>query len=86
MTSGGAAPRTPTRPAGGAASTPASASASKALENAPLTAEPRNVMGAWREYSEKGKNIQVRDWIRALERDGKDKLGLYKAYNMQTRP
>lgn len=43
-------------------------------------------MGAWREYSEKGKNIQVRDWIRALERDGKDKLGLYKAYNMQTRP
>lgn len=85
MTDAAAGPRTPTRPAGGAASTPTSAAASKAPENRPLTAEPRNTMGTWREYSEKGKNIQLRDWIKVLERDNKDALALYKAREMQRR-
>lgn len=86
MTGGASSPRTPTRPAGGAASTPASAAGSKAPEDAPLTAEPRNVMGTWRESGEKGKNIQLRDWIHALERDRRDELSLMKARNMQRRP
>lgn len=83
MTGGTSTPRAAARPAGGSASTPASAATPKAPENVALTAEPRSVMGSWREYSEKGKNIQMRDWITVLERDGKDQLALYKAYNLQ---
>lgn len=86
MTGGASTPKTPSRASLGGPGTPASAATPKAPENVSLTAEPRNQMGAWRENTEKGKNIQIRDWITALERDGKDQLALYKAYNLQSRP
>lgn len=74
MSAGGGAssPRTPSRAAGGAQGTPASATTSKAPEKTNLTPEPRNKMGSWREFSEKGKNIQLRDWVEVLERDGRE--------------
>jgi len=35
--------------------------------------------GDWREDGPKGKGVQVRDWIEALEADGKEKKSLVKA-------
>lgn len=81
MTGGGGAPKTPVRATGGGASTPTSATTPKPPENVSLTPKPKYEMGAWREYSDKGKNIQVRDLVSALERDGKDPIALYKARN-----
>ncbi|CAN8103326.1 unnamed protein product [Discula destructiva] len=84
MTPSTSTPRTPARASGGPAGTPASAAAPQAPENVRLTAEPRTVIGQWRETNERGTNIQIRDWITALERDGKaDQVTMYKAYNMQ---
>jgi len=36
-------------------------------EAAPLTGEGRNRLGLWREDKEKARNIQLRDWIAAVE-------------------
>ncbi|KAK7746662.1 hypothetical protein SLS53_001847 [Cytospora paraplurivora] len=81
MSMGGNTPSTPTRAAGAStAGTPVSATAPKAPENKSLTQEGRYKLGSWREYSEKGKNIQLRDWVTVLERDGREKLALQKAY------
>lgn len=54
--------------------------AAKAPENTNLTQEGRRTMGMWREYGEKGKNIQLRDLVVALERDGREKTALQRAY------
>lgn len=45
-----------------------------------LTTEGRNRLGTWREDKEKGKNIQLRDWITVLERDGREVQLLQQAY------
>ncbi|KAJ3490889.1 hypothetical protein NLG97_g5695 [Lecanicillium saksenae] len=45
-----------------------------------LTTEGRNRLGTWREDKEKGKNIQLRDWITVLERDGREGPALQQAY------
>lgn len=45
-----------------------------------LTTEGRNRLGTWREDKEKGKNIQLRDWISVLERDGREAAALQRAY------
>ncbi|KAK6332097.1 hypothetical protein TWF718_002631 [Orbilia javanica] len=37
-------------------------------------------MGEWSEQGEKGKGIQIRDWIQALELDGRETRTLQKAY------
>lgn len=80
MTGGASnSPRTPARTSGAAPGTPASAVTPKAPENTALTPEPRTKMGSWREYSEKGKNIQMRDWISVLERDRREALALAEA-------
>lgn len=80
--SGGAAStaRTPARGPGATGTAGSGAGSQKAPENTNLTPEPRNKMGSWRESSEKGKKIQLRDWTAALERDGRDQLALQKAY------
>lgn len=86
MQGGATAPRTPARAPGSSAGTPASAvAAAKAPESSRPTPDSRSAqMGVWRETSEKGKNIQIRDWITALELDGRvDALTIYKAYGMQ---
>lgn len=48
--------------------------------NLALTTEGRNRLGTWREDKEKGKNIQLRDWITVLERDGREAQPLQQAY------
>ncbi|PFH55841.1 hypothetical protein XA68_17525 [Ophiocordyceps unilateralis] len=45
-----------------------------------LTTEGRNRLGTWREDREKGKMIQLRDWITVLERDGRGSKALSSAY------
>lgn len=80
MSMGANTPATPNRPTGAAPGTPVPTTAAKAPENKSLTQEGRYKLGSWREYSEKGKNIQLRDWVTVLERDGREKLALQKAY------
>jgi len=46
----------------------------------PLTTESRNRLGQWREDKEKGKNIQLRDWVAVLEEDGRESQALQRAY------
>ncbi len=48
--------------------------------NMALTTEGRNRLGTWREDKEKGKNIQLRDWVSVLERDGREGRALQRAY------
>ncbi|KAL3424500.1 hypothetical protein PVAG01_03781 [Phlyctema vagabunda] len=45
-----------------------------------LTSEGARRLGTWREDHEKGKNIQLRDWITVLEDDGREKRALQLAY------
>lgn len=45
-----------------------------------LTADGARRLGTWREDKEKGKGIQIRDWITVLEEDGHEKKALQKAY------
>ncbi|KAG5953492.1 hypothetical protein E4U53_005383 [Claviceps sorghi] len=45
-----------------------------------MTTEGRNRLGTWREDKEKGKNIQLRDWVVVLERDGREAKALQQAY------
>jgi hypothetical protein len=58
--------------------TPGGAVASSAPEK--LTADGARRLGTWREDKEKGKGIQIRDWITVLEEDGHEKKALQKAY------
>lgn len=76
MTGGAGGPRTPSRATGGAPGTPTAASTPKAPEITALTPEPRTRMGSWRETSEKGQNIQLRDLLAVMERDGRDKQAI----------
>ncbi|ORY56923.1 uncharacterized protein BCR38DRAFT_355398 [Pseudomassariella vexata] len=46
----------------------------------PLTQASANHLGQFRETSEKGKNIQLRDWIHVLEERGTDIKALQEAY------
>ncbi|SPO05664.1 related to tpa inducible protein [Cephalotrichum gorgonifer] len=50
-------------------------------ENIPLTTESRTRLGNWREDKEKGRGIQLRDWVAALEAEGVDGTVLQKAYD-----
>lgn len=77
---GGSGANTPSRntPGPGKGTTgPSGAPATAAL---PMTTEGRNRLGTWREDKEKGKNIQLRDWVTVLERDGREPRALQKAY------
>ncbi len=46
-----------------------------------LTTEGRTRIGTWREDGEKGKSIQLRDWVMVLEKDAKDVKALEVAYD-----
>ena len=46
-----------------------------------FTTEGRNRLGTWREDREKGRGIQLRDWVTVLERDGREAAFLQHAYN-----
>lgn len=49
--------------------------------NHALTTEGRNRLGTWREDKEKGRNIQMRDWVAVLERDGRELKALCTAHS-----
>ena len=58
--------------------TPAGGVASAVPER--LTADGVRRLGTWREDKEKGRGIQIRDWLMVLESDGREKRALQKAY------
>ncbi|GKT47178.1 uncharacterized protein ColSpa_07359 [Colletotrichum spaethianum] len=75
--SGASTPRmgTPGKPGGAAASGPPPPA------NHALTVEGRARLGNWREDKEKGKNIQLRDWVAALEGDEIELRAMQAAYD-----
>lgn len=78
---GGSGTATPTKSApGGAKGGPGGVPGSPAPGNMALTTEGRNRLGTWREDKEKGRKIQLRDWVVALERDGREARALQRAY------
>lgn len=85
MTGGGSGANTPKGGAGGgktgggtpAPGTPAVPSQSILTVEGSAARRP----GAWREDKDKGKNIQLRDWVSALEEDGVEIRALQRAYN-----
>lgn len=78
---GGSGTSTPTRNAPGPGkSSGGGTGAAAAPANIALTTEGRNRLGTWREDKEKGKNIQLRDWVAVLERDGREPRALQRAY------
>lgn len=46
----------------------------------PALVAKQNRLGDWREDGEKGRGIQIRDWIAVHERDGREKKSLARAY------
>jgi ribosomal protein S11 len=82
MTAGGSGASTPNRP--NTPGTPGLASAhagAKAQEEARLTKDGKYKLGSWREYtSSQGKNVQLRDWVAALDMDGLDPRSRQAAY------
>lgn len=84
MTGGGSGANTPKSSglAGKTGSTPAPGTPAAPTQSV-LTVEgsASRRPGAWREDKDKGKNIQLRDWIMALEGDGIEIQALQRAYN-----
>ncbi|CAM1504180.1 Fc.00g017710.m01.CDS01 [Cosmosporella sp. VM-42] len=77
---GGSGTSTPTRNTGGAGKGGGAGAGAAAPANMALTTEGRNRLGTWREDKEKGRNIQLRDWVSVLERDGREPKALQRAY------
>ncbi|KAK2600143.1 hypothetical protein QQS21_005088 [Conoideocrella luteorostrata] len=78
---GGSGASTPTRGAPGLSSKGINGTPGTPTPGNPaLTTEGRNRLGTWREDKEKGKNIQLRDWVVVLERDGREGRALQQAY------
>ncbi|KAL2759390.1 hypothetical protein ACRALDRAFT_1074298 [Sodiomyces alcalophilus JCM 7366] len=80
MTGGGSGASTPKGGLPGKGGTPSANS--PAPGPAALTADGSSHRrpGAWREDKEKGKDIQLRDWVAALEADGLEVEALQRAY------
>jgi len=79
---GGSGASTPGRTASQADATAASSPGGGKQSDKPaaLTPDGRSRLGTFREDTEKGKNIQLRDWVVVLEMDGKDRKALQDAY------
>lgn len=77
---GGSGTSTPTKPTPGGGKGPGGTPGTPGPGNPSLTTEGRNRLGTWREDKEKGRNIQLRDWVVALERDGREVKALHHAY------
>lgn len=75
------------KPSSGTATPKAAAEPEKTADVASIAAATEEAAkkvptwGDWREDDVHGKGIQLRDWVLVLERDGKDKKALEKAYN-----
>ncbi|KAI1417977.1 hypothetical protein F5Y13DRAFT_150258 [Hypoxylon sp. FL1857] len=82
----GSGASTPRHSTVGAPGTPGStASAAKKAAQGPLTKPGVTQLGQFREDSEKGKNIQLRDWVVVLEERGFDARSLQQAYDILDR-
>ncbi|CZT23897.1 uncharacterized protein RCC_09612 [Ramularia collo-cygni] len=68
-------------PASGTATPMVDAGSATSLPVAAPKAEKMPTWGDWREDNINGKAIQLRDWIRILDRDGKEKKALQSALN-----
>ncbi|KAG5930472.1 hypothetical protein E4U42_001044 [Claviceps africana] len=78
---GGSGASTPTKSASGTGMKgPNGAPGTPSPASLAMTTEGRNRLGTWREDKEKGKNIQLRDWVVVLERDGREVKALQQAY------
>ncbi|KAF4969929.1 hypothetical protein FZEAL_10139 [Fusarium zealandicum] len=77
---GGSGASTPTRNASGPGKGPGGSAAAASPASMAMTTEGRNRLGTWREDKEKGRNIQLRDWVSVLERDGREPRALQRAY------
>lgn len=72
--SGASTPKMSTAPGGGSGPAP------KGPEKTNMTQEGRYRLGQWREDSEKGKGIQLRDWVATLEHEGVEVRAIQEAY------
>lgn len=81
MNAGASGASTPTR-AGNqdVPGTPLGTPGPKAPEKTSLTQDGLNRLGNWREDGDKGKGIQLRDWVTALELDAIDAKAIQDAY------
>lgn len=80
MNAGASGTSTPTRGLQDRSGTPLASADLKIPVKASLTQEGRYRLGMWREDGEKGKHIQLRDWVVVLEEDGRDVRVLQDAY------
>jgi hypothetical protein len=79
--SGTSTPRAGLSATDSAASGAAGGGSEKLPEKTTLTADPRYPrLGTWREDKEKGRNIQMRDWVAALEDDRLEVRALQETY------
>lgn len=76
----GSGASTPKASVGSASAAGSPAPGKPASKPSQLTADGRTRLGTWREDTEKGKGIQLRDWVVVLERDGKDTRATQDAY------
>ncbi|KAI1139584.1 hypothetical protein F5Y05DRAFT_379458 [Hypoxylon sp. FL0543] len=81
--SGASTPRLPT--AGAPGTQGSTTGAAKSAAQGPLTKAGVTHLGQFREDSEKGRNIQLRDWIAVLEERGFDLKALQQAYDILDR-
>ncbi len=75
---------TPSRPGlvtQGLPGTPGASQGSGSVDGMNLTIEGRTRLGAFREDGDKGKKIQLRDWVAVLEEDGRESRVLQAAYD-----
>ncbi|AEO61409.1 hypothetical protein MYCTH_2311537 [Thermothelomyces thermophilus ATCC 42464] len=80
MKKSGSGTSTPRAIAGDAGSA-AGGDSGKVPEKTSLTSDARYPrLGTWREDKEKGRNIQLRDWVTALELDGIETRAIQQAY------
>lgn len=80
MTGGASGASTPTRlNTQGLPGTP-SATTARGPEKTRLTQEGKNRLGMWRDDGDKGKKIQMRDWLTVMEIDGIDLKAIQDAY------
>lgn len=82
MTAGTSGASTPTRGASAqdTAGVPLATPGAKGPEKTNFTPDGRYRLGSWREDGDKGRNIQLRDWVTALEFDGTDVRAIQDAY------
>ena len=81
MNAGGGSGASTPRPQGASGASSGIGGSTTKVGRGPLTRAGVTYLGQFREDSEKGKNIQLRDWIVVLEDRGLDSRSLQIAYD-----